>query len=272
EASGGRLEVAICRDVSERQRTAEALARRTGELAQARALERLRDHVYSSLSHELRTPLTVIRANTEMLQEEWPDDARLRSLQEAVQSLCERIEALLDHAALLAGDMPLYVGLLEVPEVFACLTARHRAHAAASGLTLHVACEAGLPPVLADAHRLTQALTALLDNAVKFTPAGGHLGLRGRQEPGAIVLEVWNTGPGIPPEVLPRLGETFYQAETGDTRSRSGLGLGLAIARMLVALHGGTLKVASPAGGGATFGIWLPLEAPTACAAGGPAR
>jgi PAS domain S-box-containing protein len=256
----GEPDALICRDVSERERTAEALASRTSELMQARALERLKDHVYSSLSHELKTPLTVIRGNTEMLQEDWPDDVRIQSLQDAVQRLNDHIEALLDHAALLAGDMPLYMGPVAAQEVLTALAERYRTSAAAHGLTLHVACEAGLPPVTADGHRLSQALAALLDNAVKFASAGGHIGARARQDGNDVVLEVWNSGPGIPAAVLARLGETFYQAEIGNTRRHGGLGLGLAIARMLVALHGGTLTGSSCAGKGTTFAIRLPTE------------
>jgi PAS domain S-box-containing protein len=262
--SAGTLDVAICRDVSERRHAAEALANRTSELAQARALERLKDHVYSSLSHELKTPLTIIQGNTEMLQEDWPDDPRLQSLQAAVQRLSERIEALLDHAALLGGDMPLYRTPIEASEVLSGLAERYRAAVTARGLSLHVACETALPVVTADSHRLAQALTALVDNAVKFAPPGGHIGVRAREDGGDLVLEVWNSGPGIPPQVLARLGETFYQSDLGNARRKGGLGLGLAIARMLVALHGGTLTVASAAGEGATFSIRLPVTPPDA--------
>ncbi|MEB3327939.1 MAG: PAS domain-containing sensor histidine kinase [Candidatus Sericytochromatia bacterium] len=260
--AAGTSDVAICRDVSERRHAAEALASRTSELAQARALERLKDHVYSSLSHELKTPLTIIQGNTEMLQEDWPDDPRLRSLEDAVQRLNERIEALLDHAALLGGDLPLYRTPTEATEVLTGLAERYRAAAAARNLALHVACETELPVVTADARRLSQALTALIDNAVKFAPAGGHIGVRAREEAGDLVLEVWNSGPGLPPSVLARLGETFYQSDVGDSQRRGGLGLGLAIARMLVALHGGTLTVASVAGQGTTFAIRLPPAPP----------
>jgi signal transduction histidine kinase len=118
-----------------------------------------------------------------------------------------------------------------------------------------------LPPLRADAGRLQQIAWNLLSNAIKFTPSGGRVTIAASQEPGGFRLEVSDTGRGIPPEYLTQVFDRFSQADSSASRTHGGLGLGLAIVRQLVELHGGSVEVASEGMGlGARFTVHLPAR------------
>src|SRR5207248_11262078 len=120
---------------------------------------------------------------------------------------------------------------------------------------------AGAGPVMGDAARIQQVLWNLLSNAVKFTPRDGHVGVALERVESNVVIRVTDDGPGIPPDFLPHVFDRFSQADTGSTRRLGGLGLGLAIVRHLVELHGGTVQAASAGEGqGAAFTVILPLR------------
>lgn len=208
-------------------------------------------------SHELRTPLTIIRGNVEYLQKagELDRDA-LADIRSEAERMTTLIDELLTMARADAGQAP----SLEPVSLGALLSEVARKAAA---LPHEAAFTSDLPEaldrvtVLAHPDWLRRALLILIDNAFKYTPSGAVRLLAGRQGDG-IVIQVIDTGIGIPEEDLPRVFERFYRADPA--RTRGGTGLGLAIARWVAGVHGGSLSVSSESGKGSTFSFWLPLR------------
>lgn len=252
--------LALSRDISERKKAIEEIAMRTAELKKATELDRLKDHFLSTLSHEMKTPLSLIVGYSELLEEKYPEEELLKGVQDGARRLTEHIDSMLDYSALLSGTLPLYkteVYLGELVEAASQITAAGRA---AHGQRLETRLEPSTPPVSADQRRVTQILVELLDNASKFTRPGGTVGIHIRPVDGEVRLEVWDTGPGIPPEAVQQIFEPFAQLAIGNTGRRGGLGLGLTIARKLAELHGGTLEVTSDPGKGSRFTVKLPID------------
>lgn len=260
-AYGGREAViVIIRNITERKRAIEEIAMRTAELQKATELDRLKDHFLSTLSHEMKTPLSLIVGYSELLEEKYPHEELLKGVQDGARRLTEHIDSMLDYSALLSGTLPLYkseVYLREVVETAVHITASLRE---ANGQRLVTHLDPATPAIVADPRRLTQIMVELLDNASKFTPRGGTVGLDMRPVDGHVRLEVWDTGQGIAPEELGQIWEPFAQLAIGNAGRRGGLGLGLTIARKLTELHGGTIEVASEPGRGSRFTVVLPLE------------
>ena len=215
-----------------------------------------------ALAHELKTPLTPVVMSSQTLVSELKDETLLRlarNISRGAANLNSRIDELLDLARSEIGMLqlkPEQVDMLQlirevVDEVAPVRLSRHQS------LTLRL--PPSLPPVWADKVRLRQIVLNLLNNAFKFTPAGGRISLRAKQEDGNLVVEVKDTGPGIAEEEQQRLFDPYHRKE-GDRERLSGLGLGLALSRTLVELHGGRIWVKSRAGRGSTFGFSLPLE------------
>jgi signal transduction histidine kinase len=135
--------------------------------------------------------------------------------------------------------------------------------AAERGLSLELAIPTGLPPVRADPARLRQVLTNLLDNAMKFTPAGGRVVVRGGRDPAdaaSVRVEVSDTGHGMPAEVLTRIFDRLYQVDAVTDSARRGLGLGLFLCKEIVERHGGRIWAESVPGSGSTFSFTLPAS------------
>jgi PAS domain S-box-containing protein len=237
--------------------------RRSQEVAQE--ANRLKDEFLATLSHELRTPLTAILGWTQMLlQRSELDEASLRrglaTIERNARVQRQLVEDLLDIARITSGK--LLLNLKEVPlrEVLEAALENVRPAAEERGVLLQAELEDVSQSVHADATRLQQVLWNLLTNAIKFTDRGGSVCLTVRQDGDAVRLTVRDTGRGISRELLPHLFERFTQGDAG--REKGGLGLGLAIVRHLVELHGGSVSVASDgAGMGATFTVQLPLRA-----------
>jgi signal transduction histidine kinase/CheY-like chemotaxis protein len=245
-----------------KEREARSLAQINEEL---RRLDELKSEFLAMVSHELRTPLTAILGYGRLLlrQVHGPLTAKQVEHQEAIlrsaQRLTDLINDLLDVSRLEAARIELNPQPTDVREVVDHAIAAVRV--AAQAKQLHLANEVGadLPPVQADSTRLHQILVNLVGNAVKFTPEGGDVRVRGGRQDGQVWVAVEDTGVGIPREELPRIWDPFYQVESPMRRRHGGSGLGLAIVRRLVELHGGLVRAESEGEGrGSRFSFTLP--------------
>jgi signal transduction histidine kinase/CheY-like chemotaxis protein len=223
-----------------------------------------KDRFLAVLSHELRTPLTAVLGWTRMLRSgrlDAPSTARaVEVIERNVKLQADLIEDLLYVSRIITGKIVLESRPQELAPMIDVVVDTLRPAAEAKGVRLEAVLD--LTPVLvsADAVRLSQVVTNLVSNAIKFTPAGGHIEVRLSLHEREVVMTVTDTGTGITPDALPLVFERFRQADSAVTRAYTGLGLGLAIARHLVELHGGTIEAKSPgAGQGATFSVRLPV-------------
>jgi two-component system phosphate regulon sensor histidine kinase PhoR len=232
------------------------------DVTELRRLESVRREFVANVSHELRTPLASIRAVVETLEggaiddEEVADDFLHRIVGE-VDRLAALVDDLLDLARLESGRVHLTLDALDPLDLISRAAERLRPQTERARLNLVVDVPIELPPVLADRARIEQVLLNLVHNAIKFTPAGGTITVRGHIDGDALVTEVTDTGSGIPEADLQRLFERFYKADKA--RRSEGTGLGLAIAKHIVQTHNGTISVASTLGKGSTFTFTLPL-------------
>jgi PAS domain S-box-containing protein len=251
------------RDAAAVQAHAEALSRTNAELT--RALK-LKDEFLAMMSHELRTPLNVVLGISETLEEEiyGPITARQRqalaTVQESGRHLLGILSDILDLTHLEAGDAVLESAPVDVDDL--CRTTLQFVQAVAQQKSIHLlrTVEAGVAGLRADQRRLTQILVNLLDNAVKFTPAGGTVGLEVSADPAQEILQlsVWDTGIGIAEADLDRLFQPFTQVDGRLSRQYGGIGLGLSLVRRLVDLHGGSIRLESTPGQGSRFTVSLP--------------
>lgn len=223
--------------------------------------ERLRRDLVGDVAHELRTPLTNLRAQLDALRDGLQplDAAALASLDDEVERLSHLVRDLQDLALADSGGLRLDLERVDPAPLVeaACASASARAHAAGVALESGVA---GLPPVRADAARAEQVLRALLDNALRHTPAGGRVRVEGRALDDRVELIVNDTGEGIGAEHLPFVFERFWRADPSRARETGGAGLGLAIARQLARAQGGDVVAESPPGSGARLTFTLPRE------------
>ncbi len=229
--------------------------------------DRLKSEFLANMSHELRTPLNAILGFSELLLEQFygPLNAEqseyLRSISSSGEHLLALINDILDLSKIEAGRMELDMEPVRVPDLLAGSIAivREKAHAA----DLRLSADAGdAETINADPRKLKQILFNLLSNAVKFTPAGGAVILTARTEnraagPG-VVFAVTDTGIGISVADQPKLFREFTQVDGSLSRRHEGTGLGLALTKRLVELHGGEITVHSATGEGSTFTVWLP--------------
>ncbi|WP_374226033.1 sensor histidine kinase [Streptomyces sp. C3-3] len=231
-------------------------------------LEEQRKAMVSDVAHELRTPLSNIRGWLEAAQDGLadPDPAFVSSLLEEAVLLQHIIDDLQDLAAADAGVLRLHPESVEIRELLSQVAAAHQARAENAGVTLAVTATAPGPTLRADPVRLRQAVGNLVSNAVRHTPEGGRVTLRAyahEEGDGAVLVEVTDTGTGIPPEDLPHVFDRFWRAEKSRNRRTGGSGLGLAIVRKLVEAHGGTVDATSVEGEGSTFVLRLPGTTPS---------
>lgn len=247
--------IGMFQDVSERMKAEEAIRVSTQQLR--RAL-RLSEEVLSIVAHDLRNPLSAIGLRAQSLLRSISDERQknhLRVIIGSAQQMNTLIEDLLDLARLESGQLRLVRSAIEVAPLLTQVLEVHRPLLDAAGLRLAVRVAPGLPRIEADAGRVTQVLSNLLGNAVKFTPPGGTVTLAAELTDGGICLSVEDTGPGISPEQQSRLFERFWQ---GSGTDRRGAGLGLSICKELVEAHGGRLWVESAPGQGSKFRFTLP--------------
>jgi PAS domain S-box-containing protein len=231
---------------------------------EAEAATRTKDEFLAMVSHELRTPLSSIIGWTRMLRSGQLDEVQvqkaLNALERGTGSLERLIEDLLDFSRIIAGRMRISVDRVDVETVLEAALEIVKPAADAKEIRIVTMLDADAGPVSGDPERLQQVLWNLFSNAVKFTPKGGRIQVRMTRANSSVEITVSDTGKGIKPEFLPYVFDRFRQDDSPYTRRHGGLGLGMAITKHLVELHGGTIKADSPGEGqGATFTVRLPV-------------
>jgi len=252
--------------------TREAL--RSQELAHAKlaaeAAERAKDEFLALVSHELRTPLSSILAWSDALRStDTPAAERSRAvdgIERAVRAQAKLVGDLLDLACVAAATLRLDLHAVDPKRLIKDAISTVEPRAAQKSITLDVNLDDSVRPFLADPYRLSQVVVSLVGNAIKFTPHGGHVEVRLEREGLLGRIRVLDNGAGISAAALPKLFERFTQVDSSTTREQGGLGVGLALVKELVELHGGSVSVESPGAWlGSTFTVVLPLtEAPQA--------
>lgn len=260
--------VTLIDDVTERaeyeEQLVRLLAREQAARKEAEAANRAKDEFLATVSHELRTPLNAISGWVQILRKGNLDlefvKYGLETVERNVQVQTRIIEDILDVSRVIRGKLSLQVEAVDlVPVILAALDAVRLA-ADARSIRLHTEVEDQEVLVSGDPNRLQQVVWNLVSNAIKFTPRGGNVTVRLEQTDSQAEISVADSGKGISAEFLPFVFDRFRQADSTSTRSHGGLGLGLAIVRHLVEMHGGTVHADSPGEGrGATFTVSLPL-------------
>jgi signal transduction histidine kinase len=232
---------------------------------QAEAANQMKDEVLATLSHELRTPLNAIVGWVHLLRAGRLDEVTARRALETIDRNA-RIQAqliadMLDTSRIMSGTLHVQMRSVEPLSILEAALATVQLAAEAKAIRLRLAVDPLAGPVLGDADRLQQVVWNLLANAIKFTPAGGHVEVALAREGKDAVLRITDDGVGIAPEFLPFIFDRFRQADPSPTRPFGGLGLGLAIVRHLAEAHGGAVTAESAGPGhGATFTFRLPLS------------
>ncbi len=230
-----------------------------------RHASRLKDHFLQNVNHELRTPLTAIVGWTDLFEEEELDEKTmrrgLRQIRQSARVLLALIDDLLDLARLERGALTLDLKLVSLSEVIQRSVETVRLMSESRGVVLILApLPEPMPPVRADGLRVQQILWNLLSNAIHFTPQHGRVVVRVEREPERYLVSVEDDGIGIPESELPHVFERFRQVDGSATRGHAGMGIGLALARSLVELHGGTIWASSVVGQGSRFTFALPIR------------
>ena len=255
-------------DVSSRRRLEQERAGLLERAEQAREeavnANRLKDDFLATLSHELRTPLNAILGYGRMLRQGAIDTDRQARAFEVIErnaaALTQMVGDVLDVSRIVGGKIRLNVQTVNLPVVVEEAVATIRNAADAKGVRLQVVVDPAAGPISGDPDRVQQIIWNLLSNAVRFTPKDGQVQLRLERVDSHVEIVVSDTGIGIPVEFLPHVFERFRQADSRFSREHGGLGLGLAITRDLVELHGGIVQAFSEGQGlGATFRVELPL-------------
>jgi CheY-like chemotaxis protein len=233
---------------------------------QAREANRLKDEFLATLSHELRSPLNAILGWIRLLRsDKLPEDDVTRALEVIERNVnwqTKLIEDLLDVSRITAGKMELNIRPVPTAAAMQSVIDTMQPIAKKRGVQLEAALTSSAKVLMGDPDRFQQAVMNLLDNAIKFTPAGGRVNVGLENTDDGVRITVADTGKGIPPQFLPHVFDRFRQADSTTTRVYGGLGIGLAVVRHIVELHGGRIRVESPGEGqGATFIVELPLQA-----------
>jgi PAS domain S-box-containing protein len=248
-------------EISE-QKAAEEALRRSAEAL--RETDRLKDEFLAVLSHELRTPLTSILGWVHLIGEGRVSDDDVRMGVEAIARSANAqvalIEDVLDISRITTGKMRIERRPTDVLESIEAAAQAIRPAAEAKEIDLRLRVPGSIGVAWVDPDRMQQIVWNLLSNAIKFTPKGGHVEVAARREDNQVVVEVTDDGIGIAASFLPHLFERFRQADSSSRRLHSGLGIGLALTRDLVELHGGTIHVASEEGRGARFTVLIPCS------------
>lgn len=235
------------------------------DITRFREADALKDTFISVVSHELKTPVAIIKGYAETLRR--PEarrnvalaDEMLGAIAEEADRLARLVDDLLDASRLQAGGLPFRdVEEVDLRYVAQRVVERYRPQTARHTLTLDFAED--FPDVRGDVQRLEQVFDNLVSNAIKYSPRGGEVRVRGEVTPAEVIVAVRDEGVGIPLEDQERVFDRFYRVEGPETRAVSGTGLGLYLTRAIVQAHGGRCWVASAPGKGATFYVALPRE------------
>lgn len=259
----------IMRDVTKHKQAEDErnqlLAREQQARAQAEAANRIKDEFLAVLSHELRTPLNPILGWSKLLRSRTFDqktaDRALETIERNAKLQIQLIEDLLDVSRILRGKLSLNVCPVALTTTIEAAMETVRLAAQAKSIQIQSVIDSSVGLVAGDPNRLQQVVWNLLSNAVKFTPDGGRVEVRLECVDSQAQIQVIDTGKGISPDFLPHVFDYFRQSDSSITRVFGGLGLGLAIVRHLVELHGGTVWAESPGEDqGAIFTLRLPLQ------------
>jgi len=273
----------IARDITEQRQASKALAaayelakraRAEAEQAavekeqlyrQAEESSRLKEEFLATISHELRTPLSAILGWTRMLrlgQLSEDDHAKaLDTIERNARAQAQLIDDLLDVSRIITGKLRMDVRPSEPNSFIDAAVEAVRPAAEAKGVRVQKVMDTGAISIPGDPVRLQQVVWNLLSNAIKFTPRGGRVQIRSERVNSHLEIVVSDTGQGIPPDFLPHVFDRFRQADQKTSRQHGGMGLGLAIVRHLVELHGGTVQATSAGvGHGSTFTVQLPIS------------
>jgi signal transduction histidine kinase len=241
-------------EVGELARAFNEMSRQLGEV------DRVRRDLVANASHELRTPLGALRARLENIVDgvEAADSAAIEDALSQVERLGELVEQLLDLSKLESGAVPLELTEIRADELLDQVAAEWQEQASSRGVRIEL--EPASPDLVlrVDADRMRQVLANLLANAIRHSPEVGRVLLRAEADGATTRLEVADEGPGIPAEDLERVFERFYRADPARSANAGGAGLGLAIARWIVELHGGTIRAARADPSGCRIVVELP--------------
>lgn len=230
------------------------------------ALDHLKSEFINIAAHELRTPIAILMGYASLLEEEAPDELRepLEVMVRNAERLSSLVDDLLNLERLQAGATLLSVETFSPVEAIQEVVADFRPLAESKSLLLETKVPPDLPPLHTDRKKLHLVVANLVSNAIKFTPEGGQVHVRAQPdaEGRGIVVEVQDTGIGIPPEEQDRIFQPFYQVESSLTRKHEGMGLGLSIVKGMLNLLGGTVQVESQVGQGSTFRVHIPTRPP----------
>jgi PAS domain S-box-containing protein len=261
----GMIVTSIVRDRTEQKRAEQERLQLVRDRTEAEIASRTKDEFLATVSHELRTPLQAILGWVRMLRSGTLDDTvasrALETIERNARVQARLIDDLLDVSRIVTGKIRLDCRLVELPLVVDAAVDALRSMAYARRIRLNTLIDPAVRPIWADPDRLQQVVWNLVSNAIKFTSDGGKVDVRVEEgTSGKAVVAVSDTGKGIDPAFVDRVFERFSQSDRTSTRLHGGLGLGLAIVRNLVELHGGTIRVESPGEGkGATFTVELPM-------------
>lgn len=250
------------RESNARQDLAQTSSELQAALEKLKELDRLKSKFFANISHELRTPLTLILAPVNELAERMDsehDRQQLRVIRRNADRLLRLISDLLDLSRLDAGGLRLNLAEIDVRSVAAAVVENSLPNARSRGIKLILDTTPSARKVWGDAHRIEIVITNLVSNAVKFTPAGGVVEVKILDLMEGVSISVADDGPGIPEEDLPRIFERFFQVMPGDRRREGGVGIGLALARELIELHGGSISVESEPDVKTVFNVFLPF-------------
>ena len=259
---GGPIFTGYLRDITERKdiRERELRARE-----QAEAANRTKDEFLAVVSHELRTPLTPILGWTRIMRTYPHDDKQtaraLEVIERNVRAQGKLVEDLLDISRIVTGKLRLEMNPMELKSVILAAVETVRASFEAKHITLDLALGTASGPMVGDHDRIQQVVWNLLSNAIKFTPNDGRIRIELRDSEDQVELAIVDNGLGIPADYLPQMFNRFSQADSKTTRKFGGLGLGLAIVRHIVEMHGGAVTASSAGPGkGATFNVVFPTH------------
>lgn len=264
--------IGSCLDIDERKKTEEQseslLKFEQAARAEAEKTALLKDEFLATVSHEMRTPLTAMLGWVQLLRNgSLASDTvpqALETIERNARAQAKLIDDLLDMSRILSGRLRLDVQRINPVEAVEAAIAAAEPAAAAKRIKLASELDEHAGFVSGDGTRLQQIIWNLLNNAIKFTPSGGEVGISVRREDSRIEIAVRDTGEGIKPEFLPYVFDRFRQQDASTVRKHQGLGLGLAIVKQLVESHGGTVCVESPGPGlGAVFTVTLPMVGET---------
>ncbi len=236
------------------------------DITRQRKLEALRKEFVANVSHELRTPLSVIKGYVETLVDEhhkMPMDDRERFLR-TIERHTERLNSLLEDLLTLSRLESINPGLsrevVNLPKFITGLVEDYRGRPSCQGHRLNVSLDEGVDEILFDPLKLTQVIENLLENALKYTPAGSHIYIFTKLRDGVVEISVRDSGPGIPTDDLPHIFERFYRVDKGRSREKGGTGLGLSIVKHIIQLHGGRVWAESEEGKGTAVYFTLPTS------------